>query len=53
MTRTAVGLAVPLALLAPTVTRADFHNEIDLGQLEIEHNGDAQFARKWARYAGA
>lgn len=39
-----------LALLTPTAARADFHifspYEIDLGELEIEHNGDAQFDRK-------
>ncbi|MEA3174724.1 MAG: hypothetical protein QOF42_2135 [Gammaproteobacteria bacterium] len=39
-----------LALLAPTAARADFHifspYEIDYGELEIEHNGDAQFDRK-------
>jgi hypothetical protein len=50
MTRTAAGLTMVLALLAPTAARADFHifspYEIDLGELEIEHNGDAQFDRK-------
>ncbi len=39
-----------LALLAPTVARADFRvvspTEIDLGELEIEHNGSAVFDRR-------
>ena len=39
-----------LVLLAPSIAHADFHifspYEIDLGELEIEHNGDAQFDRK-------
>jgi hypothetical protein len=48
MTRVIVGLAAALALLAPLLcplrpARADFHvvspYEIDLGELEIEHNG--------------
>jgi hypothetical protein len=37
------------AMLAPVTARADYHifspYEIDLGELEIEHNGDAQFDR--------
>jgi hypothetical protein len=48
MTRTALFLGAALALL-PLRTRADFHvfspYEIDLGEIEIEHNGDAQFDR--------
>ena len=44
MTRCHFGLAAALALLAPlAAARADFHvvspYEIDLGELEIEHNG--------------
>jgi hypothetical protein len=39
-----------LALLAPLPVRADYHVvspfEIDLGELEIEHNGDAAFDRR-------
>jgi hypothetical protein len=50
MTRTAYGLAAALAALAPLQARADFHvvspYEIDLGELEIEHNGDAVFDRR-------
>jgi hypothetical protein len=42
-------LLVPL-LLVPLPARADFHvvspYEIDLGELEIEHNGDAVFDRR-------
>jgi hypothetical protein len=42
-----IGLATALALLAPLEARADFHvhspYEIDLGELEIEHNGAASF----------
>jgi len=38
------------ALLAPAVARADFHvvspYEIDLGELEIEHNGSSIFDRR-------
>ena len=45
-----MGLATVLALLAPVEARADFHirspYEIDLGELEIEHNGAASFDRK-------
>jgi hypothetical protein len=48
MTRTALLLGAALALL-PFRARADFHvfspYEIDLGEIEIEHNGDAQFDR--------
>ena len=40
-------LATALAMLTPLRARADFHvvspYEIDLGELEIEHNGSAQF----------
>jgi hypothetical protein len=47
MTRIIVGLCAGLALLAPLRARADYHivspYEIDLGELEIEHNGDAVF----------
>jgi hypothetical protein len=47
MTRIALRLATALALLAPPEARADFHihypDEIDLGELEIEHNGSASF----------
>jgi hypothetical protein len=43
------GLAAVLALLAPLEAHADFHihspYEIDLGELEIEHNGAASFDR--------
>ncbi|WP_428483189.1 hypothetical protein [Rhodopila sp.] len=44
--------AAALTLLAAFPARADYHivypNEIDLGELEIEHNGDAQFDRRTA-----
>jgi hypothetical protein len=44
-----VGVAVLLAL-APVAAHADYHvvspYEIDLGELEIEHNGDAVFDRR-------
>ena len=44
-----IGLTTVLALLAPVEARADFHirspYEIDLGELEIEHNGAALFDR--------
>jgi hypothetical protein len=47
MIRLAVRLAAVLALLAPASARADFHirspTEVGLGELEIEHNGDAVF----------
>lgn len=51
MTRIIVGLIAVLALLAPPgAARADFHlwspYEIDYGELEIEHNGDAVFDRR-------
>ena len=51
MTRLIVGLAAVLAVLAPLrEARADYHlfspYEIDLGELEIEHNGDAVFDRR-------
>jgi hypothetical protein len=50
MIRSIAGLAATLALLAPAAARADFHihspYEIDLGELEIEHNAAAQFDRK-------
>jgi hypothetical protein len=40
-----------VALLVPTVARADYHvvspYEIDLGELEIEHNGSATFDHRW------
>ena len=43
-------VSAALAMLAPSVARADFHvvspYEIDLGELEIEHNGDAVFDRR-------
>lgn len=42
-------LTASCLLLAATPARADYHifspYEIDLGELEIEHNGDAQFDR--------
>ncbi|HUB50150.1 MAG TPA: hypothetical protein VMB73_34700 [Acetobacteraceae bacterium] len=48
MIRLIVGLAAVLALLVPLrEARADYHifspYEIDLGELEIEHNGDSVF----------
>jgi hypothetical protein len=50
MTRMISGLATVLALLAPLEARADFHirypTEIDVGELEVEHNGAASFDRK-------
>jgi len=51
MIRLIAGLAAGLLLLAPLrQARADFHifspYEIDLGELEIEHNGDAVFDRR-------
>jgi hypothetical protein len=43
-------LAATLVMLAPMTARADFHvvspYEIDLGELEIEHNGSAVFDRR-------
>ncbi|MDR3533477.1 MAG: hypothetical protein P4L90_23325 [Rhodopila sp.] len=50
MIRITSGLATALTLLAPLRANADFHvvspYEIDLGELEIEHNGSASFDRK-------
>ncbi len=50
MTRLLCALVAALMLLAPWRARADYHiiypYEIDLGELEIEHNGDAQFDRR-------
>ena len=50
MIRVLFGLATALALLAPLRAGADYHvvspYEIDLGELEIEHNGDAVFDRR-------
>jgi hypothetical protein len=50
MTQRKFVLAAALVMLAPAGARADFHvvspNEIDLGELEIEHNGDAVFDRR-------
>jgi hypothetical protein len=50
MTRVALGLNAALVLLAPLRAHADFHvfspYEIDLGELEFEHNGDAVFDRR-------
>ncbi|HEY4044883.1 MAG TPA: hypothetical protein VGM32_23970 [Rhodopila sp.] len=50
MTRAGLGLSTVLALLAPLEAHADFHlfspYEIDFGELEIEHNGDAVFDRR-------
>jgi hypothetical protein len=50
MIRPVSGLAAMLVMLAPLAARADFHifspYEIDLGELEIEHNGDAAFDRQ-------
>ena len=50
MTRSLLGLAAALVVLAPLEAHADFHvvspYEIDLGELEIEHNGDAVFDRR-------
>jgi hypothetical protein len=50
MIRSICGLAAALLVLAPVAARADFHvfspYEIDLGELEIEHNGDAVFDRR-------
>jgi hypothetical protein len=49
MSRFSLQLATALALLAPLQARADYHvqspAEIDLGELEIEHNGSASFDR--------
>lgn len=50
MNRAARALVAMLAVLAPMQARADFHifspYEIDYGELEIEHNGDAVFDRR-------
>jgi len=50
MIRLALVLATALALLAPVVAQADFRvvspYEIDLGEIEIEHNGAAVFDRR-------
>jgi hypothetical protein len=50
MMRVTAGLVATLALLAPPRARADYHifspYEIDFGELEIEHNGDAVFDRR-------
>jgi hypothetical protein len=50
VTRRWRALAVALILLVPVSGRADYHvvspYEIDLGELEIEHNGDAAFDRR-------
>jgi hypothetical protein len=47
MTQFRLSLATALALLAPLEAHADYHifspYEIDYGELEIEHNGDAVF----------
>jgi hypothetical protein len=47
VSRLLIGLAAAAGLLIPLAARADFHihspNEIDLGELEIEHNGAASF----------
>jgi hypothetical protein len=50
MNRTVSGLIAALALLAPSVSRADFHirspYETGYGELEIEHNGSSVFDRR-------
>ena len=50
MSRLFLALTAVLALLAPAAGHADYHirspYEIDLGELEIEHNGDAVFDRR-------
>jgi hypothetical protein len=50
MIRVASGLIAALVLLCPLRAHADYHivspYEIDLGELEIEHNGDAVFDRR-------
>lgn len=50
MTQPKFVLAAALVMLAPMEARADYHvvspYEIDLGELEIEHNGDAVFDRR-------
>lgn len=50
MTRLQFRLAAALVLVLPTATHAVYHvvspYEIDLGELEVEHNGDAVFDRR-------
>lgn len=50
MIRTIRGLATALGMLASVAAHADFHvvspYEIDLGELEFEHNGSAVFDRR-------
>jgi hypothetical protein len=50
MMRVTAGLVAALTLLAPPRAHADYHifspYEIDFGELEIEHNGDAAFDRR-------
>ena len=50
MTQLKFVLAAALVMLAPVGAHADYHvvspYEIDLGELEIEHNGDAVFDRR-------
>ena len=58
MIRFLFGLAAALALLAPLRRRAPTTivvspYEIDLGELEIEHNGDAVFDRRPDQTSGA
>jgi hypothetical protein len=47
MTRSLYALAAAIAVLVPARARADFHihspYEIDLGEIELEHNGSASF----------
>jgi len=53
MTRLAWGLTAALILPAPWGARADVHLvppfEIDFGEIEIEHNGDAVFDQRPSR----
>jgi hypothetical protein len=50
MTSLRSGMLAALTLVLPLRARADFHifspSEIDFGELEIEHNGDATFDRR-------
>jgi hypothetical protein len=50
MTQRKFVMAAALVMLVPVGARADFHvvspYEIDLGELEIEHNGSASFDRR-------
>ncbi len=50
MIRAVYVIGAALIALAPAAARADYHvvspYEIDLGELEIEHNGDAVFDRR-------